>query len=133
MQRCHIILGRNVQSEGIAMSSIICKISAIMKGITPRYILPILVSVVPAKAKRLIPNGGVIMPTSIILTFMTHHHIGSKPMLTMMGKITGIVKTITAYMSKNMPQMIYMSKIMVITTYGDAPSPTTKSLALKGI
>ena len=55
------------------------KKSATTNGITPRKMVFSGMSVTPAKTNTFMPIGGVIIPTSIILTIITPYHMGSNP------------------------------------------------------
>lgn len=125
--------GRNVLMDGNRKSSARWHKSASIKGITPRYKVPMGTSIVPAKPNKFIPNGGVIIPISTTRTIRTAYHIGLKPNATIIGKMIGTVKTITAKTSKIIPRRIYPHKINTNTTCLLNPIPMTYWLVMKGI
>ena len=82
-----IILGRYSERIGKAIMSAIGKKSAMMKGITPRKMEPSGTPLTPLRMKHFIPTGGLMAPTSVILTSTTPNQIGSKPRATTIGTI----------------------------------------------
>ena len=74
----YITLGKNVLMIGNAARIIRVRKSVRMNGITPRIICAIGTFTTVAMAKRLRPNGGVMLPISQILTISTLYHIKSK-------------------------------------------------------
>ena len=67
--------------------------------------LSIGILVAPTKPKRFSLKGGVMNPTSAILSSMTSNYRGSKSRVRIVGKIIGTVRTIIAIMSNNMPRI----------------------------
>ncbi len=94
------------------------------KGIAPLNMVPMGTSLaIPAIVYILSPTGGVMSPASIMSTRSTPNHMGSNPMVTTTGKMTGKVRTIMETESRKHPRRKYIATMITRMTYLDTPSP----------
>src|SRR4030042_6980185 len=78
---------------------------------------------IPLITNSVIPTGGEIIATCIILTTKTPNHILSKPKFIIIGVKMGMVSNIMDASSIAVPRNIYVPMIIHTTAIGGNPKP----------